>query len=58
MLSNVGLSLVIAGNKLNTTSLEEITTWQKQKISILSPNFRIVLQESVKSILGRKGQRA
>ncbi|MFT5918086.1 MAG: MFS family permease [Flammeovirgaceae bacterium] len=58
MLSNVGLSLLITGNKLNETSLDEITTWQKQKMAMLSPNFRIVLQETFKSILGRKGQSA
>ncbi len=57
MLSNVGLSLVITGNKLDASSLKKITIWQQQKLSMLSPNFKIVLQETLKAISGKKGQR-
>lgn len=43
MLSNVGVSLVIEGNRLNVGTSKRLTPMQKQKIALLSPNLNQLL---------------
>jgi len=39
MLSNVGLSLVIDGNKLNAEKMQTISFWERQKLALSSPQL-------------------
>ena len=50
MLSNVGVSLVIEGNRLNIETSKRLTPMQKQKLALLSPNLNQMLMR----ILGMK----
>ena len=43
MLSNVGVSLLIEGNRLNVTTASQLTPMQKQKMALLSPNLNQVI---------------